>query len=127
MMNMPARQVNRFLLLLGFLVLFLLTDCNLERGNNTDPLPPNLIPSDTLVKILVDVHLIEASLKIKHTKKPDNERFTNLYYNQLFNKYGITREQLNQSLTYYQRHAEIFDKIYEQVITELNKLESQVK
>lgn len=124
---MQARQANNFLFLLGVLVLFLLTACKTDRSIDTDPLPPNLIASDSLVKILVDVHLIEASLKTKHTKKPDNERFTNIYYDQLFKKYGITREQLNQSLDYYQRHAETFDKIYEQVITELSKLESQAK
>jgi hypothetical protein len=80
-----------------------------------------------MVQILVDVHLIESSLKVVHTKKQDNEHFTDSYYRTLFEKHHITRQQFVQSLEYYERDVKTLEKIYENVIIELSKLESQVR
>ncbi len=125
---MQARQVSRTLWILFILYLFLEISCSSAgRRNETGPVPDNLIAADSMVKILVDVHLIESSLKTIHTKKQDNEHFTDTYYTTLFEKHHITRDQFLRSLDYYERHAEKLEKIYEDVIVELGKLESEAR
>lgn len=127
-MNMLSRLVIRRLGALCILFLILNTGCNTEdRRSETGPVPDDLIAADSMVKILVDIHLVESSLKTIHTKKQDNQQFTDSYYNTLFARHHITRQQFLRSMDYYEREAEKLEKIYENVIIELSKLESVVK
>ena len=127
-MNIPAKLTNNYLLLgISVLVLLFSTQCKTEGRRDDNPVPASLIPADSMVRILVDVHLIESSLKTIHTKKQDNERYTDSYYLTLFEKHHITRQQFLQSLEYYERDVTKLEKIYENVIIELSKLESQVR
>ena len=127
-MNMQAKRTNNYLLLgISILILLFSIQCQTEGRNGVHPVPAGLIPADSMVRILVDVHLIESSLKTIHTKKQDNERYTDSYYHTLFEKHHITREQFLHSLEYYERDAKMLEKIYEDVIIELSKLESQAK
>jgi hypothetical protein len=125
---MPAKLTNNYLLTgISILILLFSIQCQSDGRNDNNPVPVNLIPADSMIRILVDVHLIESSLKIVQTKKPDNERYTDSYYLTLFQKHHITRQQFIQSLEYYERDATQLEKIYEKVIIELSKLESQVR
>lgn len=126
MMNTKRRAAINILLLTGIAILLIYQGCRSERKDEVGKVPPGIIPADTMVQVLVDVHLIEASLKVKHVKKEENERFTEYYYDQLFEKHGITREQFDQSIEYYERDSELIDAMYERVITELNKIQSQI-
>lgn len=125
-MNTKKKAAINILLLTGIAVLLIFSGCRSGRKDKATMPPPGIIPADTMVQILVDIHLIEASLKVKHAKKEENERFTEYYYDQLFEKHNINREQFDQSIEYYERDAEMIDKIYERVITELNKIQSQI-
>ncbi len=127
-MNIHAKPTNRFLIFsIGIFILMLGFQCRTESGEDRNPAPAYLIPADSMVSILVDVHLIESSLKVIHTKKQDNEHYTDSYYQSLFEKHRITRQQFVQSLDYYERDAKALEKIYENVIIELSKLESQAR
>ncbi|MBP6976863.1 MAG: DUF4296 domain-containing protein [Bacteroidales bacterium] len=114
--------------ILCVLLLYLISGCR-TGGSRSEiaAAPDDLIAADSMVKILVDVHLIESSLKTIHTKKQDNEHFTDRYYTTLFEKHHITRQQFLRSMDYYERNAGQLEKIYENVIIELSKLESEVR
>ncbi|MDD5506702.1 MAG: DUF4296 domain-containing protein [Bacteroidales bacterium] len=125
---MPAKRANKSLFHgISILILLFIVQCQPGGRNGDHPVPANLIPADTMITILVDVHLIESSLKMIHTKKLDNERYTDSYYHTLFEKHHITRQQFLQSLEYYEQDAKMLEKIYEDVIIELSKMESQAR
>ena len=110
---------------LYILIGFLLIASGCKDNSKTDE-PENLIPRDTMVQVLMDIHLIEASIKLNNERKLNKEEYTFYYYQYLFEKYDITKEVFDSSLIYYQHNIERFDTIYIDVISELNRLEGEI-
>jgi hypothetical protein len=108
------------------ILLVILIGC---RGNDQENKiqPPNhLIPRDEMISILVDIHLVEASFKTNPVRKEDPYTYSSVYYESVFKKYSITRKDFEENLKYYQQDIKDFDKMYEEVITRLSKLQSDV-
>ena len=49
-----------------------------------------------------------------------------LYYNDLFAKYGITREDFDSCVTYYSLQSALFNKIYDVVIDTLSRRQTKI-
>lgn len=62
--------------------------------------PPNLISYNKMVNIISDIYLIESAVNLT---PPDSNRMTATfaYYDDLYLRYDITREQMIASLYYY--------------------------
>jgi hypothetical protein len=86
-----------------------------------------LIPEKVLVPLLVDLHLADG-IGVTHRvlDLPENLDSTALY-NSVFDKHGVTRLQFDSTMTYYTNHPKTLDKIYEKVIENLSRLESELK
>ena len=54
------------------------------------------------------------------------EKDNYLYYNDLFKKYGITREDFDSCVTYYSLQSALFNKIYDVVIDTLSRRQTKV-
>jgi hypothetical protein len=106
-------------------ILLFTTGCRNHRDVKSATIPENLIPMDSMVAILVDVQLIEAILKINYAAKSENQTYSEKYYDYLFEKHCITKDQFEKSLEYYQRNSESLGIIYTEVITELSKLQTK--
>lgn len=104
---------------------FILIVSGCKDNSKTDE-PENLISRDKMVQVLMDIHLIEASIKLNNKRKLNKEEYTFYYYQYLFEKYNITKEDFDNSLTYYQQNIERFDTIYIDVISELNRLQGEI-
>ncbi len=89
--------------------------------------PPDLIPRDSMVDIIVDLQIMEAILtkeqKTGRRQVTDNQLYL---YNSVMNKYHITRDRFDRSFEYYQSDLEVMDKIYADAITKLTKMKTQV-
>ncbi len=83
-----------------------------------------VIPADTMVSLLVDVHLAEGALNVGISQRPPIEQLSSRYFETVLVKHGIDRETFEESIRYYAFHAEQFNEIYEKVINELGKKES---
>jgi hypothetical protein len=102
------------------LLLFLLCAVSCKKG----PGPDSIIPRETFKKILIDFHQIDAYYSINYDKTKDHNDSIN-FYNQILKEYGYKKAEFDSTFSYYTRHAEKFDRIYEEIITELQKMEQE--
>jgi len=109
-------------ILIGFLLIF--SAC---KNDHRSDKPENLISRDIMVQVLTDVHLIEASIKLNNERKLNKEEYAYYYYQYLYEKHNITEEDFNLSLDYYQQNVDTFDTIYVDVISELNRLQGEIR
>lgn len=90
-------------------------------------IPSNILNRDQMVDILTDIQIIEATLDYTKTTKIESDQISKKYYDSLFSKYNITRQQFEESLYYYKNNVEELESIYSDVITKLNKIQSEIK
>lgn len=98
--------------------------CNrLKNGAST----ADIIPQDSMIGILVDIHVADAVADHKFGTDKPNLEFTNAMYEQIYKNHHITAAQYKASYKYYEAHPADMDKMYEQVITEISKKEAELK
>lgn len=113
---------NRLIL---FLLFFSLVSCTQQLKNET-PIPDNLIPRETMIDIILDMHLYDAIVSIHQKKSAKNNVKRSVHiHNSILEKYSITREQFELSYNYYQNELKIIDELYAKAITELNKMKME--
>lgn len=106
------------------LISFLLVSCAGEEA----PLPPaNAIPEDRFVPVMVDVHLVEATINQKFGRIDDTTSSSQRYYEALFEKHHITRTEFDSTFNYYKRNPRQMEKIYQQVNDSLESLSKSLK
>jgi len=86
-----------------------------------------IIHRDTMVVVLADVEIAESALREMQNVGKETGELKEAYYHSIFRKHGISKEQFDSSLLYYRKDPSVMDKIYEDVITRLSKMESEVK
>lgn len=88
-----------------------------------DKAPDYLIPEDTMVSLLIDVHLVDAYFYEMYEPTYLEEYMTDsmtVAYSAIFEKYGVTADRFTKSIDYYTDRPETFRAIYEKVILQLN-------
>ncbi len=86
--------------------------------------PEQLIPKDSMVNVIVDLHLADAILLNPMVQSKISDVSSNKLYETVMNKHRITRQQFNESLEYYAKDPKVLDSIYDVVIEKLNMIES---
>jgi hypothetical protein len=71
------------------------------------------------------MHLTEAVLTYLKTKGEASKSLSGDYYNAVFSKYKISRKNFESNFNYYKRDQEDLEKIYEEVINNLESLKNQ--
>ncbi len=78
------------------------------------PERPNSILSDSkMEEVLYDYHAAKA---LGEVVSPSDKYKATLYYLNVFKKHHTTEEQFDSTLSWYSRHPEAFDKVYQKVI-----------
>lgn len=108
----------RFLILLT--VLGLLVSC----GRKKVEAPP--IGQQKMIEILVDVHLLEAQQQSLQPFEKGRVFNTIVGYEKIFLKHGVTSEQFYDSFSYYREHPKEMDELYQRVIDETVRRESEL-
>lgn len=105
----------RTYLLLSFLIL--ITACSKPEVK----VPADIIPRDSMIVVLADIHLIEATIQLKGLGRNDTLK-AEAYgrYRYVFNKHKISSTQFRKSLEYYRSEPEYFHTMYNEVITRLS-------
>jgi len=104
-----------------FCLFFLLASCG---GPKAKLLPGKLsadsvIPRDEMIRVLVDVHLIEASLVLQRNRGGNTPLLTQNYYQWLYGKYHMSHQRFRDNLNYYKMDPKNFSKIYQEVVKNL--------
>jgi len=89
--------------------------------------PEGLIPKSEFVDIMIDIRMVETSIRQKISKGNNAIKSTDYYYSYIFKKHNITPEQFNTSLKYYSSEVKEMQDINVQVVERLTQMESEVK
>ncbi len=109
--NMKLKKLAIFLLIIN---LSLLQFCKKDRHSS-------IIPQKKFTEILTEIHIADALLTKENKldaklKYPDSLS----YYNQIFKKYNVSREQFYNSITYYMQDMQTFIDIEKSIVDTLN-------
>lgn len=85
-----------------------------------------VIPADSMVSLLTDLHMADAMVNIEQKKSLPAENLAGEYFHTVLQKHQVSYPSFEESMRYYVYHAETFNAMYEEVIVNLSKLESQV-
>ncbi|MBQ8045085.1 MAG: DUF4296 domain-containing protein [Bacteroidales bacterium] len=89
---------------------------------SSDKVPEGVIPEDTMVPILAEMHLANAYFSVEYTDDSlAYSQAVNYTQKQVLDKYGITFKQFGKTIAYYTDNPEKFKGIYEKVIQQLDK------
>jgi len=94
--------------------------CN-ETTVNPEKIEPD-IQEEKMVQILKDIHLAEAIAQSERINIKDS--LLAIYYDDIYRIHNITKEDLERNLELWMNDAEVVDKLYEKIIEELSKEES---
>lgn len=83
------------------------------------------LDKDQFTSLLIDMHTTDGMLSVARGDIR-TEKDNYLYYNDLFAKYGITREDFDSCVTYYSLQSALFNKIYDVVIDTLSRRQTKI-
>lgn len=111
---------NKFSLYLTCFTLFLFVfiSCNNK--------PDGVLKHRKMVDFLTELHKLDGALSVKGFGNAQ-DRENVYYYNALLEKYEITKAEFDSSLVWYTKNPKRFDKIYTEVIVNLNLEDSILK
>jgi hypothetical protein len=89
--------------------------------------PKGLIPPEDMEKILVDVHIADALAQSSVLRRLYRDMDSLHYAQKVLSKYGYTQEQFDSTISWYAGYPDEYEKLYEQVITHLNRFEASLK
>jgi len=106
-----------------FLLLLLFVSCEKNKPSLAHPDFPadSIIPRSQMVKMLADIHVLEAALQAIKRKGPDEQQMAFFYYSRFFSEYHMSGKRFRTNLDNYQAETEQFYLLYNDVIKELDK------
>lgn len=125
------------------IVLLLLSSCGTKEDKTVvvGEKPSDLIPEDKMIKVLVDVHLLESGIGVRvphggsrapfmisptqNMEMPTTLSGDSMPYYDIFAKHGYTRDQFERSVQWYALDAAHFSIMYDEVINELTRRQAQ--
>ncbi len=88
-------------------------------------IPVDIIPQDSMVIILTEIHLIESAIFMQQQQGMNQDkRLVKKYYQHFFNQKEISFNRLKESIVFYSFHPFEYEKIYTEIVNELSILES---
>jgi hypothetical protein len=116
----PNYEFKKFssIIILCALCIVLVFSC----GQKEKPvvIPANILPKEKMARVLTDFHLAEAGAEVNF---PDSTKREPINFQKIFKKDTITQQQYEESLAFYVDHPEILNKVYEEVVNELSKMQ----
>ena len=111
-----------FVISLSLIWIFLVSSCHRNR------LPEGVLDHEAMVAFLTDAHMLESYYAVE-TNFHYELRIQDMTasYNELFDKHGVSREQVERSRDYYLHHEREYKEIYEQVAQNLAEAASGEK
>ncbi|MFW5752266.1 MAG: DUF4296 domain-containing protein [bacterium] len=101
----------------------LLFSCSGEKEINKK----YLIPREDFIHVLTDIHLADAMFISYEVKQKFKLSDSISYYGPILDEYGYTKQQLDSTLVYYSEHPGDYDKVYDEVLNKLSRLEGDIK
>ncbi len=111
-----------------FFSFFTIISCGKKNeAKEKSPPPQNIISSDEMKNVLVDVFLAEGAIGEMEIKHKDAQYYAKHYYNYVLKKHNMTNEQFQKSYSYYSADIEEMQKIMSDVVDDLSEKQSKVR
>ena len=111
-------------LILFFTIVIAFNSC--YNVNESVPVTPeNLISKAKLIDILTDIQLVEAGFSISENRN-SKYKLKPAYYDFVLSTHDISLLQLKENINYYQAYPKTMEEIYDGVLANLSKIQSQV-
>jgi len=85
------------------------------------------IPREEMVSILVDIHLLDGAIQKDRYRQELEIPDTLNVYGYVFDKHGYSRAQFDSTMNYYSRDPRRFERIYQDVMARLNRMETRAR
>ena len=110
--------MNRYLIIA---IIFLSVSAFNSRKPGKD-----LIPPETFVPVLIDMHITYAIQTSSEFRKLARDVDSVDTHNYIYDKHNISREMFDSTLVWYSRHPDLFTDIYDEVIMQLTQLHDSI-
>lgn len=99
---------------------FLVTSCSKQTESSDSS---QIIPDDTLILILTDIHLADAFMSVKRTEKLNFSRGD--LYRSVLESYHIPQARFDSTIHYYTNHIEEYEAVYEVIMQNISQKETE--
>lgn len=89
--------------------------------------PDYLLNENEFTQVLSDFEIAEAIVRLGYNRTKDSLIFNDSIYSSVFRKHNITKALFDSNFTYYSNHTKEFEKIYEEVITNLSTRSAKIQ
>ncbi|MFN8415033.1 MAG: DUF4296 domain-containing protein [Cytophagaceae bacterium] len=117
--------MNKILLLLFILLNTLgMMGCQSETA---EKMPDHIISKDSMISILVDVHMLESGIQTKNYNRDSSIILFEILSKKIWAKHQISEERFRESLLFYSQDAKVLDGLYSIVLDSVNAIATEGK
>jgi hypothetical protein len=116
MVSYPTKVISNLIII--FFITLIFSSC--------DRRPKGVLNQDDMTIILTDFHRLDGILYEKGIAF-NNDSLKAKYYNYILNKHQITKAEFDSSLVWYTKHPKKFEKIYDDIYSQLSLEDNQIK
>jgi len=89
-------------------------------------IPDNILPQEKMVQVLTDIHIAEVTANYKSLADTNKADIKSLY-SHVYKEHSITAEEYKRSYQFYLDHPTLLNKLYDEVITELSRRQTEIQ
>jgi citrate synthase len=104
-------------------VLMFLISC----GTKSNEKPGSLLSEEKLAAVLTEVELLDAVYTLEYQKRDTSRQTMAAYYEEVYQRHGVTREQFTESLEWYGKDPEKIRALRYKVYDELSRMQAELK
>jgi 4-hydroxyphenylpyruvate dioxygenase-like putative hemolysin len=117
-------MIRNFVFLTVFVLLFF--SCAPEQDLSDKEVPATIIQPDSMVSVLVDMQLAESVLREMRMTGKYNDSLAKVTFEKVFIRHNTNKEKFDESIDFYKQNLNTYEKIYENVITRLSQIQTEV-
>ncbi len=111
---------NKIFQTLILAMVFILNLCCQDGKKNTAEKPKNLVPTKQMELILGELHMVDALVNQRGLAADSAKKMSTDFYDFIYRKYGVEKNDFNNSYQYYLNNPIEMDSIYVNVLENLN-------
>lgn len=109
------------------MILILITASCYNENKIVADIPDPLLSEDQIVELLTDIQTAEAVMAYNRLQRENTDQhFKDSLFKKVFDHYNLTADEVNENLDYYNNFPGQMEKIYEKVLSNMSKRQSEI-
>lgn len=110
----------------SIILLILISQSACDHGSSVN-VPKAPLTEEKFVEVLEDVRLLEGAYTVRYQRVDSTAGLMDVYYNQVFEKHQVTREEFELSYTSFSLDVPVMERIEDSVIHRLERMDDNLK